>query len=445
MKVEADEPGGFRLDPPIPTASTSEQVEKQDSKDLKLTVQMLAIKAEVPHDGSSSFDQQDPEPHIKEEEEEQLISQEGKHLFVKREDEEKAQLSELHQIKTEDDLETEDPTSSSAEQIESEPDEEEFGGSEPDRIQDPGGVSQQSKITVQKKGIRPKLCSKRGRQIGVEAVDKPFGCIVCGKRFKRKTHIKLHMMIHSGKIEHSCDLCSKGFKEKTSLLTHMRLHTGERPFTCDDCGRRFHAKRILKTHLKVHSEEKPFFCDVCSSRFKMKETLKKHMRIHLEEKPFVCSVCSKGFSQQENLKSHMRVHTGEKPYICSVCSQGFSLHQTLKRHMCVHTGEKPFACSVCNKEFSRQNCLKIHMHVHTEEKLFSCNICSRGFSRQAYLRKHMNVHMARFGCDGCSKHFVKKIDLLQHMKLHTEKSPFGCDVRDTRFDRKCHLENDERN
>uniref|UniRef100_A0A3Q2QM78 Zinc finger protein OZF-like n=1 Tax=Fundulus heteroclitus TaxID=8078 RepID=A0A3Q2QM78_FUNHE len=393
MKVEAHDPGGLRLVPPIPAASTLDLGEKQD-KDLKLPVyRLLMIKEEVPHDGCSNFDQVDPKPsHIKEEKEEQWISQEGEHLTVKSEDEEKPQLAEIIHIKTDGNQDTEVSTSSSAEQMERETDGEDFGEPQPDRNPVPGGFCQQSKITVQKKRKRSKLCLIYKRQVGIQG-DKPFGCDVCGKRFKRRTHIKLHMMIHTGKTEHSCDVCSKGFKDKTSLLTHMRLHTGERPFACHDCGKRFHAKGILKAHLKVHSEEKPFSCDVCGSKFKMKATLKKHMPIHLKEKPFVCSVCSKGFSQQTNLSVHMSVHTSEKPFICNICSKGFSLPQFLKRHMSVHTGEKSFVCSVCYKGFSRQNCLKIHMHIHTGEKPFSCCICSKGFSRPAYLRKHMNVHM----------------------------------------------------
>ncbi|XP_043959467.1 uncharacterized protein LOC122823667 isoform X3 [Gambusia affinis] len=116
MKVEADEPGGFSSDPHIPAASTSEpEEETQDSKDLMFPLhQMLVVKAEVPRDWNSSLDQQDPErPHIKEEEEEQCISHKEMHLTVKSEDEEKTELSERHQIKTED--------RRSAEQLETQP------------------------------------------------------------------------------------------------------------------------------------------------------------------------------------------------------------------------------------------------------------------------------------------------------------------------------------
>ncbi|KAK5622070.1 hypothetical protein CRENBAI_011026 [Crenichthys baileyi] len=118
MKVVEEVPRGLSLVPPIPAASTSELEQKQDSKDL-----ILVIKEEVPNGWSSSLDLQDPVlQHVKEEEEELWISQEEEQLTVKSEDEEKPQLSELQQIKAEDNRETEAPTSSSADQKETEPD-----------------------------------------------------------------------------------------------------------------------------------------------------------------------------------------------------------------------------------------------------------------------------------------------------------------------------------
>ncbi|KAM4715063.1 uncharacterized protein FYW61_018018 isoform 2-T2 [Anableps anableps] len=157
MKVEADEPGGFILEPPIPAASTSELEETQDSKDL---VQMVVIKEEFVHDWSSSSEQQDSEPlDIKEEEEELWISQEEEQLVVKIEDEEKSQLFELDGIKTHDDRETEAPTSSSAELLETEPDGEDCGGPEADWNPDPFCSFQQSDLTVHKRGMEKLLQS----------------------------------------------------------------------------------------------------------------------------------------------------------------------------------------------------------------------------------------------------------------------------------------------
>ncbi|MED6277263.1 hypothetical protein CHARACLAT_011470 [Characodon lateralis] len=143
MKVEAEEPRELRLVPPIPAASTSEleQQQEQDRKDLIFPIhQILVIKEEDPHDWSTSLDQQD----TMEEEEKQWIDQEEERLTVKSEDEVKPQLSELHQVKTEDNGETEASTSSSADQMKREPDGEDCGGPEPDKESDPVCSAQQN-------------------------------------------------------------------------------------------------------------------------------------------------------------------------------------------------------------------------------------------------------------------------------------------------------------
>ncbi|XP_043958759.1 uncharacterized protein LOC122823329 isoform X2 [Gambusia affinis] len=147
MKVEADEPGGFSLEPPVPAGSTSELEERQDNKGL--IRQMLVIK-EVPW--TSSLDQEDPEPpHMKEEEEEQWISQEEEQLSVKMEDKEKLQLPEQQQIKTEDNRATETSPTCSVGQMEKEPDRGDCGRPEPDMNLDSACSSRKSKMTIHRR------------------------------------------------------------------------------------------------------------------------------------------------------------------------------------------------------------------------------------------------------------------------------------------------------
>ncbi|KAE8283839.1 hypothetical protein D5F01_LYC17165 [Larimichthys crocea] len=122
--------------------------------------QVLRVKEEVPPDWTSSLDQENPEPlHIKNEQEELWISHQGEQLngleeadinrfpfsaaSVKSEDdEEKPQLSLLHQSQTEDNRDGEPRASSSAMEVKTESDAEDCGGSEPARNPDPDNHSQ---------------------------------------------------------------------------------------------------------------------------------------------------------------------------------------------------------------------------------------------------------------------------------------------------------------
>ncbi|XP_030002640.1 zinc finger protein Xfin-like [Sphaeramia orbicularis] len=59
------------------------------------------------------------------------------------------------------------------------------------------------------------------------------------------------------------------------------------------------------------------------------------MTVHTTKKRFCCSVCNKGFVHKSNLNRHMLVHPGEKPFICSVCNKGFVRRFEVRQHMVV--------------------------------------------------------------------------------------------------------------
>ncbi|XP_060907311.1 zinc finger protein 84-like isoform X3 [Labrus mixtus] len=253
------------------------EIKLQRAADIQ---QLMMSKGDLsPEQQDWSFLLEDTKPpHIKEEQEDLWISQEGEQLqglkeadttmfpftpvSVKSEDEEKPQSSQLHQRQTE--------------QMETGVDGEDCGGAEPERhLQPEIEVKIEDSSEPETPDSDDDWKETTEHQSGLNSVKN-----IISKRLK------------TNKKSHCCSECGKMFNNKRNLCRHLRIHTGEKPFSCSVCGKRFNQKGNLTSHMLVHTGEKPFSCSVCGKTFKQKATLTKHVRIHTEEKPFSCSVCT---------------------------------------------------------------------------------------------------------------------------------------------------------
>ncbi|XP_042285293.1 zinc finger protein 200-like isoform X1 [Thunnus thynnus] len=260
--------------------------------------QHLVIKEEISCEhqkwSPSLIQEHQEHPHIKEEKEGFWTRQEDEklqglqkddmtkflftHVPVQNDDEEKAQLSQLHQRQTEENRESEPPASSSTEQMRrTEVDGEGCGGPETARI----SVSCFKWLS----GSDDK--TSHSSEVETEDNDGDW-------KETKKPQTDLNTM-----------------KNKVTV-NNIGCNTGNKLLSCSKCGRSFGQKHHLQTHMRCHTGEKPFSCSLCGKRFTQKGNLTKHLSVHTREKPCSCSVCGERFAQRGNLTQHMTVHTREK-------------------------------------------------------------------------------------------------------------------------------------
>ncbi|KAL8561080.1 hypothetical protein ACOMHN_031024 [Nucella lapillus] len=196
--------------------------------------------------------------------------------------------------------------------------------------------------------------------------EKSHVCAQCGATYIRAHSLVRHLRLHEGNqgqnnAPYRCTLCDRVFGDSSHLKRHLLSHSGEKPFVCASCGRAYADSHTLKDHMQVHSGVCSFVCEVCGKAFFSAKRLKEHARSHSEQRPFQCTECSASYKHLSGLVSHRRVHSGLRPFSCGECGKTFKDYTCYKRHQLTHSQHRPHACQQCGKAYKDVKNLRHHM------------------------------------------------------------------------------------
>ncbi|XP_055588859.1 zinc finger protein 780B-like [Uranotaenia lowii] len=140
--------------------------------------------------------------------------------------------------------------------------------------------------------------------------DCEYPCQLCTKVFLTPQRLKAHSVIHSVLRTEVCEDCGASFRNKGILKRHRRaVHAVEQPFDCGVCNRKFPTQEQLNAHSRVHTGAKPFPCRYCERAFSHFTDRKRHeMGSHTGERPYQCAHCPAAYIRKRELALHEQKH-----------------------------------------------------------------------------------------------------------------------------------------
>lgn len=217
-------------------------------------------------------------------------------------------------------------------------------------------------------------------------------CPVCGRKFRHKGIMALHMRKHENG-DHRCDVCGRSFRLFSSLLRHQVVHSSQllpppvksfqyqveqfkkNTYSCPDCGKLFSRAKALQFHMKSHGYETGYSpsslgspitpedlqCATCLAHFNSKASLRAHQKLCVKKDVCVdirtqeTVICAKMREKdRQGLKIENQTEAGslenlsetEFKYECQSCDKGFSAVGDLNSHRRSHceggrSAEKP--------------------------------------------------------------------------------------------------------
>ncbi|XP_072316230.1 uncharacterized protein [Eucyclogobius newberryi] len=297
-------------------------------------------------------------------------------------------------------------------------------------------------------------------------------CPVCGRKFRHKGIMSLHMRKHENG-DHKCDICNRSFRLLSGLLRHRAVHNNQsqpppvksfqyqveqlqkNTYSCPDCGKRFSRAKALQFHMKSHGYESGYSppshrsgdpvedlqCPSCFALFNKKSSLRAHRKccIKKENSAQPPEKDSNSVIQMDRKLTDLKENhiengkTDELKYKCKLCERSFAVVGALNFHKRIHTeshkvltkakalvkkskvddsNKSQFSCADCGRRFVSNSALGTHKRWHKDKP------CSQPSEEIAQDSKKSDS--GPFKCDKCNKKFFNLYVLQRHQLVNTQ-------------------------
>ena len=266
---------------------------------------------------------------------------------------------------------------------------------------------------------------------------RPFGCEICDKRFKRKDHLKYHLEhLHSmNTVFVRLTNCRKNppnpqsvprLSSATTVTTTASTSTitsgvsqsgsasGQRlRDSFMGLSTTFHTPESMQTAASYHQQDGlRLLAEVSTSQINPFAKLATHQTVTFDDQAVTTEtveVPNLPINQYQEEQSPARIDkwiivdkSQERPYKCGYpgCDKNYIYKSHLVGHFVVHTHVSKFKCTYpecVGKEYFRDSqMLKRHViSTHTLEKPFKCDVCHKKFGRKDRMKSHKkNRHFA---------------------------------------------------
>ena len=131
-------------------------------------------------------------------------------------------------------------------------------------------------------------------------------CGVCNRTFALASSLTRNMYKHEDK-RFNCDSCDFSSHFASELEVHKINHHKNPSYQCmyANCGKWFRRKWDLNLHVQKHKGiELKCDHDDCKFKTSTKKQLMEHQKKHTDDYPHECKICHKGFKYRSGLKRH---------------------------------------------------------------------------------------------------------------------------------------------